>query len=717
MTRNQKGLSRFGAAAMAVVMTAVVASSAAVAQRAAQRPPRDAGEPSQSLLEIGASSLRAVEANGASIAAQSRQGQQWLRIQPSGEGEAEVIIPAPDGRWDLSSYDSVVMQVRNSGRLPVTVRARAENDGAKWLQDATRGAVVLVPGQEQELRVRLTRRPEDPGYEQFQPFYMYFKNINVRDNTVDPAEIVRLVVSIDHPRQGQGIEVSNIRAVGQGVPAPVEFFPFIDEFGQYIHSDWPGKVYSEEDFAERIAEEEQEMADWPGPADWNQFGGWASGPELEATGFFYAAKHDGKWWLVDPEGRLFFSYGPTGVGYGGDVTPVSDREHWFRSLPERDDPQWGEFYRERRGATYQYYQHREWVGFDIGGANVVRKYGENYKEVIPELSHRRMRSWGFNTIANWSSSDVYLLRRTPYTVAIHYGGPKMHYRLPDAFHPEWEKTIRQRMEQERETTANDPWNIGYFVDNELWWGWRPRAAAVGEVAIGRGSDIASKGKFVEMLREKYETIEAFNEAWGTEQESWDALLAAELKPDMGNERVLADCGDFGMAFAEHYFSTVQDAVKAVAPKNMYLGVRFHGHIDPQLVALCWEYADVISYNIYDNPPDGRANQYRHLDVPIISGEWGIGSDPQQTPFRGDQLTHDPAERARAVARYADHALRHPLIVGAHFFQYRDQPLSGRPDGEAVLRGFVNITDTPSFELIQGNRRVAYEMYQRRYGGN
>jgi hypothetical protein len=56
-----------------------------------------------------------------------------------------------------------------------------------------------------------------------------------------------------------------------------------------------------------------------------------------------------------------------------------------------------------------------------------------------------------------------------------------------------------------------------------------------------------------------------------------------------------------------------------------------------------------------------------------------------------------------------------MMVGAHFFQFRDQPLTGRPDGEAVLRGFVNVTDTPHFDLVQVNRRVAYDLYRKRFG--
>lgn len=134
------------------------------------------------------------------------------------------------------------------------------------------------------------------------------------------------------------------------------------------------------------------------------------------------------------------------------------------------------------------------------------------------------------------------------------------------------------------------------------------------------------------------------------------------------------------------------------------------------VELAWEYCDVISYNVYDNPPDRRVNRYLHLDIPILSGEWGVSSDPQQTPFRNSKgLSPDPRDRAGNMERYFEVAVRHHMIVGAHFFQFRDQPLTGRPDGEAVLRGFLNVTDTPHFDLVQTNRRIAYELYSKRFG--
>jgi hypothetical protein len=635
-----------------------------------------------------------------------------ITLEGSGERDVEQVISAPADKWDLSASASIVMSVRNASDHPATVRARVENESASGVSDSCRNAIVLMGGETGELRVRLMRRPQDPGYEPFKPFYMYFKRLDVHSNTIDVSAVARLVVSVDQPKSGQRIEITNIRPDGAGTKDAAPFVPFIDEFGQYLHSDWPGKIYTVEDFARLRKQEEQERRDLPGPADWNQYGGWEKGPTLKATGHFYATKHEGKWWLVDPTGKLYWSYGPTGVGFGGDLTPITDRQQWFKSLPDR--AKWTDAFKSHRGATYMYYKDRQWEGYDVGLVNLQLKYGPEYRSIVANLSHDRLRSWGFNSIGNWSAPEVYMLHRTPYTVAIHYDAKLIHYRMPDIYHPDWERSVRARMEQERGPTNEDPWNIGYFVDNERWWSPRARAAGIAEETLKNDPDCHAKLKLVEMLQKKYPTIQALNEAWETSHDSWQALLEHKQPPNMRNARVLADCGDFGMMWAERYFSTVRDAVKSVAPNVMYLGCRFHGHIDRALVQLSARYADVVSYNIYDNPPDGRLNQYRQIDVPILSSEWGIESDPLLTPFRGDKSENDPKARVAKMTGYAQRAIRHPLVVGAHFFQYRDQPISGRPDGEAVLRGFVNITDTPNFELVQANRRVGYELYKTRF---
>lgn len=656
-------------------------------------------------------------------AAASRTEQGNLRIVATAQGTASVSFTSESPFWAIKG-DLLVARVRNAGTEPVTLRLTVANDGAKNLTDNCQMPILLDAGEEKDLELRIIQRPVDPTYEPFRAFMMYFKNINVRDNSVDAGAIKTITFSIDRATPTSAVEIGEVTQSGALSSNAPEFFPFVDRYGQYIHSNWPGKIRGGDDFNERRNDEARERAAWSGPKDWDEYGGWAAGPKLEATGHFRVAKHEGKWWLVNPIGHLYWSYGPTGVGMGGDTTPITGRENWFRDLPAQDDPASSSFFNKGRGATYRYYSDKEWTGYDVARANLVHKYGPDYVKIVSELSHDRLRSWGFNTIANWSDSRIYLQHRTPYTVAIHSpGGSSMRWSdghsFNDVYDPAWEPALRARLEQERGKTADDPWNIGYFVDNERCIGWRPRAAAVGEIALKAPATQHAKIKFVEQLKAKYASIEDLNASWTATYASWDALLASREPPLFklpdGKENVglLTDCGDFGMAFCDRYFSICRDAVKKVAPNTLFLGSRFYGHTDAAVVALAGKYWDVISYNLYDNPPNGRVNQYNSLDLPIMSTEWGVGSDPTQTPFRGDKLDVDPTERSRLIEQYMRVAIRHPNIIGAHFFQYRDQPLSGRPDGEATLRGFVNIVDTPNFELVQTNRRIGYSLYETR----
>src|SRR5690606_35796807 len=141
------------------------------------------------------------------------------------------------------------------------------------------------------------------------------------------------------------------------------------------------------DFAAVRAKDAAEMAAHPGPADWDKWGGWKNGPKLKATGFFRTEKVNGRWWLVTPEGSLFWSYGATGVGAGGEGSPVTDKEHWFEELPSPDGPAKA-YWNRGKGARFMYYETgKEWRSFSFSGLNAERKYGPDWREVTADGLH------------------------------------------------------------------------------------------------------------------------------------------------------------------------------------------------------------------------------------------------------------------------------------------------------------------------------------------
>lgn len=79
-----------------------------------------------------------------------------------------------------------------------------------------------------------------------------------------------------------------------------------------------------------------------------------NGPKLEATGHFRVAKVNGKWWMVDPEGYLFWSHGVVRVTTSTGVTPLDGRKHFFEDLPA-DDSEFGTFYYTHDALLKPYY--------------------------------------------------------------------------------------------------------------------------------------------------------------------------------------------------------------------------------------------------------------------------------------------------------------------------------------------------------------------------
>src|SRR5216684_618398 len=65
-----------------------------------------------------------------------------------------------------------------------------------------------------------------------------------------------------------------------------------------------------------------------------------------------------------------------------------------------------------------------------------------------------------------------------------------------------------------------------------------------------------------------------------------------------------------------------------------------------------------------------------------------------------------SERGPAFARYLRAVADNPDFVGAHWFQYIDEPLTGRTlDGENAHIGFVTVADLPYQDLVAAARNA------------
>jgi len=663
-----------------------------------------AGQQAPVRLSIGAvSDGQMVQPNDARV---SPAGQNRLQIRTGHEVPwPGVTLTAPNGRWDLSGYETIALEVTNRGDNSVTVNCRVDNPGADGTHQCVTDSVTVSPQASAILTVRIFPVP----WKLSAPLELVgMRAAPTYEGKIDPSNVTQLVVFVNHPQEDHNFEIGPIHAGGHiQVLDSARFLPFIDEFGQYLHKDWPGKTHSTEELIVRRDAEEQDLVTRPGPSERDQYGGWLGGPQLEGTGFFRVQKHQGKWWLVDPEGRLFWSHGIDCVG-SGNATPISDRETYFSNLPTADSP-FARFYGSGSWAPHGYYKdHSPYRTYDFSRANLLRKYGPDFDRLFAERTHQRFRSWGINTIANWSDESICLMRKTPYTATIGFESKRLEGsegywgKFYDVFDPDFREQLHRRLAQEKDRTAGDPWCIGYFVHNELSWG---DDMSLAIAALASPADQPPKKVFVEDLRARYETIARLNEAWGSDHVSWDSLLQSQAAPD--KQKAVADLRRFYEKTARTYFETIRDELREAAPNQLYLGCRF-AWVNDIAARTAARFCDVVSYNRYTyvvedlRLPDD-------IDMPLIIGEFHFGALDRGMFHTGLRSTANQQDRAAKYGSYVRGALRNPYIVGTHWFQYKDQATTGRGDGENYQIGFIDVCDTPYPEIVAEAREVAYSM--------
>jgi agarase len=333
----------------------------------------------------------------------------------------------------------------------------------------------------------------------------------------------------------------------------------------------------------------------------------------------------------------------------------------------------------------------------------------------------RLDSWGFNTIGNWSSSDLFAVRRVPYTVAVGYDTSSLatfssaNQQMVDVFDPSFSSKVAAGISGATSIRRNDLWCLGYFVENELpWAGWSSSVVDQYALPIGvltAASSLPSKAEFARELQAKYSSVAALNTAWGTTLSSWsDVSNNIVTLPASPSAACLTDMSTFLTNFACRYFSVISTNMRQYAPNQLYLGCRFASR-PLEAVRAAVQYCDVISFNIYIRSLDTNTWAFTGmLNKPCIIGEFHFGALDRGMFSPGLVQAVNQNDRGQAYQEYVRSVLSLPGFVGCHWFEYDDEPLTGRFDGENYNIGLVSGTDTPYWELVFAVRQILSEIY-------
>jgi hypothetical protein len=364
-------------------------------------------------------------------------------VPARGPGRFTVDFPAGPGKpgavfafkaTDINDRLGLAVEIKNTGRFPV--RAFADLNQDTWV----RGYVTVAPGTTGTLYIFARRKKlAAAATERFPNMHgIPGGKMSLWAGIEEPILAGEIRLFVVAPTQAASLQVGNIRPFGSSViPDAAGFFPFIDRYGQYKHKEWPGKVQADADLAANARQEDADLAAHPGPGDFDQYGGWAAGPQRKATGRFRAEKYEGRWWLVDPDGRLFWSNGIDCVGFGQSWTNTRGREQFY------DDP-----------APLGNFLTR----------NLQTKFGADWREVTYDRLIRRVRSWGLNTLGGTADPALFPRRKVAYALQVGTGGRTSPID-PDS--AAWAEKMRQALIAAAATVKDDPWCIGFFVDNEI----------------------------------------------------------------------------------------------------------------------------------------------------------------------------------------------------------------------------------------------------------
>lgn len=327
---------------------------------------------------------------------------------------------------------------------------------------------------------------------------------------------------------------------------------------------------------------------------------------------------------------------------------------------------------------------------------------------------KTLRSGGFNTVGAWSSYGPLLASPANdlYMTPIIHAGSSAGFPWLDMWDPALVKVADNVTHDLVASLKHDPRIIGYFSDNELGW-WKP---AVFDW-IWKQKTLNTRRHAVAVLKGHYRGSWAgFTKDFEiVGAKSWSQLAKAGrpyLRPDCSGQPAISNVLSM---LAERYYSLCRSLVKKYAPEALYLGDRYISNYYPEVAAAAGRYCDVVSTNLNPDFTDGSFVGYylSNLEAlthkPLMVTEYYMCSKENRSGNANDHsgfpVVQTLAERAAGFKRTTTDLLSNPDVVGAHWFQYYDEPTNGRGDGENYNFGLVDIDNRPYSELLDASKGI------------
>ena len=375
----------------------------------------------------------------------------------------------------------------------------------------------------------------------------------------------------------------------------------------------------------------------------DEYGGWKIKAESAPDGFFRVRKINGRWWMIDPLGNLFLSKAVAVFSPGS-----SDRQK----------------------------------------AALAEKFGSNASWAASESQY--LMDNGFNSLGAWSTTYISnrnnVPQKMPYTVIVNpmstYNGTlkasgteaegfskagwegypyDFAFVFDSGFDTQVEKSLATISQY-----ANDPYCIGYFIDNEIPW----------------------KDYALERCLTKWPSTHI------NHQKAQEWLDARKGKAGCTiSDATTADKKAFIAYCLGVYLEKVTTAMKKYDPNHLFLGCRFNQWsyelVNEEIFKTAGQYMDIISINHYQKwEPDAEAmrNWEAWSGKPFFVTEFytkGEDSGLGNTTGAGWHV-RTQEDRGLFYENFVIKLIESGVCVGWHWFTYQDNdPTSTSSDSSNI----------------------------------
>jgi hypothetical protein len=389
-------------------------------------------------------------------------------------------------------------------------------------------------------------------------------------------------------------------------------------------------------------------------------------------GFWRVAKtHDGLWWFLSPQNKTEFLNGVTTVQPG---------------LRGRDP----------RGPDYV---SKDWDG----------QVDDSSLSHWAEVTLGRVNALGFKSLGAWCNPALHRLP-VPMTRDLNV----WHWVPYDArlFSTDWQSNAEVAIREQALPLRDNRNLIGYYIDNEL--NWADEAVGPRVYFDQLPATDPNRREVFHVIRDTWPSLLAFNRDWNTTFNDW-AELEQHPKLPMGPKSgydVLQD--RWLLHFAQAYFRLTTDLIHKYDPNHLVLGCRYRGWAPAEVARGARGFTDVQSLNYYASDALLDAEIFHSISEesgqPLIISEYSFHSLDGRSGNRN--LSRFPAQVADQQSRAAGYRgmtsrlARVPFVIGADWFQWMDEPASGRlGDGEDANMGLVDVHDRPYEALSEAVRQT------------